>query len=48
MKTDTKEMNMKEINMNELEQVVGGGACHRAAKRKGLKKLVDWIFSWFE
>ena len=43
MKTDTKEM-----NMNELEQVSGGGACSRASKRKGIKKLIDWIFSWFE
>ncbi len=48
MKTDTKEMNMKEINMNELEQVVGGGACSTAAKKKAIRKIIDLIFKLFE
>ena len=48
MKTNTKEMNMKELNMNELEQISGGGACSAAAKKKAIRKIVDWIFKLFE
>ena len=44
--------------MNELEQITGGdavsddpviaGAVSQTSKRKGIKRLVNWIFSWFE
>ena len=52
MKNNTNElkkaMNKRELSMDELEQVCGGGAVHHAAKRKALGKLIDWIWSWFE
>ncbi len=48
MKTNTNELNVKELNMNELEQVSGGGACSTAAKKKALRWLVDQIFKLFE
>ena len=47
MKNNTNEMNRYELSMDELEQVVGGGAVHSAAKKKAFGKLFDWIWSWF-
>ncbi|MBR6316087.1 MAG: hypothetical protein IKR58_03695 [Lachnospiraceae bacterium] len=53
MKNNTNELNMKEmtrreLSMDELEQVCGGGAVHTAAKKKLFGKIFDWIWSWFE
>ena len=53
MKNNTNELNMKamnkrELSMDELEQVCGGGAVHSAARKKLFKKIVDWVWSWFE
>ena len=40
--------NMKELNLNEMEKVIGCGAVHAAARRKLRKKIVKWIESWFD
>ena len=47
MKTN-QEMDMKVLDLNELEQVNGGLAVHNAAKKKLFGKIIDWIWSWFE
>ena len=40
MKTNTNELDAKELNMNELEQVTGGGAC---AAGEAFKNIVKWV-----
>ena len=35
--------NMMELNMNEMEQVIGGGAVHQAARKKIKKTIEGWI-----
>ncbi len=50
MKNNTNEMNMnkRELSMDELEQVYGGGAVHTAARKKLFSKIVDLIWRLFE
>ena len=35
--------NMKEMKLNEMEMVTGGGAVHMTAKKKLFKKVSKWI-----
>ena len=47
-KNDPRKENMKEMSLNELEEVSGGGAVNMMAKRKATKKIIKWICSWFD
>ena len=34
---------MKELNLNEMEQACGGGAVHACAKKKLFNKVSKWL-----
>ena len=37
--------NMMELNMNEMEQVIGGGAVHMVAKKKYQKMVKNFVLN---